>query len=611
MASLNVSRCLSLVLAWGAALTGTVQGQDLDWPVIPYNYVAQGENLRDVLANFGANYDGSVIVSDKVNDQVSGRFDLKDPQSFLQLMASLYNLIWYYDGAVLYVFKSTEMQSRLVKLEEVSETELRQALEAAGVWEPRFGWRPDMSERLVYVSGPSRYLDLVEQTAMALEEQHALRSEKTGDLAVEVFPLKYAVAEDRRIKYREDDIDAPGVATILARVLGDANVVSVDGGQDSPRLPAQPGRAVVQAEPSLNAIIVRDTQDRMPMYRRLITALDRPSSRIEVGLSIVDINAENLAELGVDWRVGISVGPRQLIDIRTTSQNLGGPGNFSPGTTREAGASLVDSRGLDYLLARITLLQSQGRAQVGSRPTVLTQENTLAVIDHSETYYVKVVGERVAELKPITYGTMLKLTPRVIQLGDKPEISLSLHIEDGNQKPNSTGVDGIPTIARTVVDTVARVGHGQSLLIGGIYRDELNESMRKVPLLGDIPYLGALFRFKSNFTRRSVRLFLIEPRLIDNGVGHFVALGSKRGYMDGLLQVDELSNQSLSLQQLLGTTQCQVLGSARELQQIMALSGKDSSLSACSLGNDITGWRISEGACVEGVDQCVRAAKKP
>ncbi|MFJ2481331.1 type III secretion system outer membrane ring subunit SctC [Pseudomonas sp. NPDC087598] len=602
MASLSISRFLSLVLAW--LLTTTAYGQDLDWPAIPYNYVAQGENLRDVLANFGANYDGSVIVSDKVNDQVSGRFDLKDPQSFLQLMASLYNLIWYYDGAVLYVFKSTEMQSRLVKLEQVSEAELRQALEAGGVWEPRFGWRPDMSGRLVYISGPPRYLDLVEQTAMALEQQHALRSEKTGDLVVEIFPLKYAVAEDRRIKYREDDIEAPGVATILARVLGDANVVAVEG-QDSPRSPVQSGRAVVQAEPSLNAILVRDTKERMPMYRRLITALDRPSARIEVGLSIVDINAENLAELGVDWRVGISVGPRQLVDIRTSTENLGGPA-----TTREAGASLVDSRGLDFLLARITLLQNQGRAQIGSRPTVLTQENTLAVIDHSETYYVRLIGERVAELRPITYGTMLKLTPRVIQLGDKPEISLSLHIEDGNQKPNSSGPGGLPTIARTVVDTVARVGHGQSLLIGGIYRDELSESMRKVPLLGDIPYLGALFRFKSSFTRRSVRLFLIEPRLIDNGLGHFVALGSKRGYMDELLQVDELSNQSLSLQKLLGTTQCQALGQARELQQILAQAGKDSSLTACVMGNAIPGWRISEGACVEGVDQCVRAPEK-
>ncbi|MCB2693112.1 EscC/YscC/HrcC family type III secretion system outer membrane ring protein, partial [Listeria monocytogenes] len=76
----------------------------------------------------------------------------------------------------------------------------------------------------------------------------------------------------------------------------------------------------------------------------------------------------------------------------------------------------------------------------------LTQENTQAVLDQSETYYVRVTGERVAELKAITYGTMLKMTPRVVTLGDTPEISLSLHIEDGSQKPNSAGLDKIPTI---------------------------------------------------------------------------------------------------------------------------------------------------------------------
>ncbi|PXB75495.1 EscC/YscC/HrcC family type III secretion system outer membrane ring protein, partial [Pseudomonas aeruginosa] len=120
-----------------ALLPGAVlRAQPLDWPSLPYDYVAQGESLRDVLANFGANYDASVIVSDKVNDQVSGRFDLESPQAFLQLMASLYNLGWYYDGTVLYVFKTTEMQSRLVRLEQVGEAELKRALTAAGIWEP-------------------------------------------------------------------------------------------------------------------------------------------------------------------------------------------------------------------------------------------------------------------------------------------------------------------------------------------------------------------------------------------------------------------------------------------------------------------------------------------
>ncbi|MFH4013408.1 amidase family protein, partial [Acinetobacter baumannii] len=242
-----------------ALLPGAVlRAQPLDWPSLPYDYVAQGESLRDVLANFGANYDASVIVSDKVNDQVSGRFDLESPQAFLQLMASLYNLGWYYDGTVLYVFKTTEMQSRLVRLEQVGEAELKRALTAAGIWEPRFGWRADPSGRLVHVSGPGRYLELVEQTAQVLEQQYTLRSEKTGDLSVEIFPLRYAVAEDRKIEYRDDEIEAPGIASILSRVLSDANVVAVGDEPGKLRPGPQSSHAVVQAEPSLNAVVVRN-----------------------------------------------------------------------------------------------------------------------------------------------------------------------------------------------------------------------------------------------------------------------------------------------------------------------------------------------------------------
>lgn len=135
--------------------------------------------------------------------------------------------------------------------------------------------------------------------------------------------------------------------------------------------------------------------------------------------------------------MGIRTGSNQQVIIKTTGDRKGIEGGAALG-------SLVDSKGLDYLLARVNLLENEGNAQVVSRPTLLTQENTQAVIDHSETYYVKISGERVAELQGITYGTMLRMTPRVIQMGDRPEISLSLHIEDGNQKPNSAGPMAFP-----------------------------------------------------------------------------------------------------------------------------------------------------------------------
>ncbi len=105
------------------------------------------------------------------------------------------------------------------------------------------------------------------------------------------------------------------------------------------------------------------------------------------------------------------------------------------------------------------------------------------------------------------------------------------------------------------------------MIIGGIYRDELSVALSKVPLLGDIPYLGALFRRKSELTRRTVRLFIIEPRIIDEGIAHHLALGNGRDLRTGILAVDEISNQSTTLNKLLGGFQCQPLNKAQEVQK--------------------------------------------
>ena len=110
---------------------------------MPYSYVAEGESLRDVLVNFGANYEVSVVVSDKVNDQVNGQFEHDEPLAFLQQLASLYNLVWYYDGNVLYVFKNSEVQSRLINLEQIDPLKVdfripENALGAAKVGQPLY-----------------------------------------------------------------------------------------------------------------------------------------------------------------------------------------------------------------------------------------------------------------------------------------------------------------------------------------------------------------------------------------------------------------------------------------------------------------------------------------
>ncbi|MDW2047143.1 SctC family type III secretion system outer membrane ring subunit VscC, partial [Vibrio sp. 708] len=341
----------------------------------------------------------------------------------------VYNLMWYFDGAVLHVYKATETRSRLLQLELLTARELRSTLISTGVWDARYGWRVAENKGLVYLAGPPRYVELVVQTAEALESRLLQKSNSTDELFVELIPLKYASATDRSISYRDQSITVPGIASVLRRVVGGVQTQITDSAsvQTSPvnGLPAEAakprgktasvhGGATVEAEPGLNAIIVRDTQARLPLYRKLVAQLDQPQSRIEVALSIVDISANDLRQLGVDWRAGVSVGNNRIVDIKTTGDVDNGDVTLGSGQSFK---SLLDSTNLNYLLAQIRLLESKGSAQVVSRPTLLTQENVEAVLNNSSTFYVKLVGKETAALEEVTYGTLLRIVPRIV--GDR------------------------------------------------------------------------------------------------------------------------------------------------------------------------------------------------
>lgn len=79
-------------------------------------------------------------------------------------------------------------------------------------------------------------------------------------------------------------------------------------------------------------------------------------------------------------------------------------------------------------------------------------------------------------------------------------------------------MDSLPQVGRTVISTVARVPQGKSLLIGGYTRDSDTESEEKVPLLGDLPYVGNLFKYKTRNLNNTIRFFLIQPREINESI---------------------------------------------------------------------------------------------
>lgn len=97
---------------------------------------------------------------------------------------------------------------------------------------------------------------------------------------------------------------------------------------------------------------------------------------------------------------------------------------------------------------------------------------------------------------------------------------MALNIEDGSvvesAREQSSGADTLPTVGRTRISTVARVPQGKSLLVGGFTRDERAEVIKRIPLLGHIPYLGRVFSYRQTRQANTVRVFLIQPRELDS-----------------------------------------------------------------------------------------------
>lgn len=588
--------------------------QQLDWADREFKYYANNDSLRAVITNFATNYGVSAAISEQVSEQVSGRFTPDEPEAFLNYLASLYNLTWYYDGAVLYVNKAVETQSKLIQLNQVTVKELRSTLESTGIWDPRFGWRAITGKGSVYLAGPPRYVELVTQVAEVLEQHENQQVAKSDDFYIEIIPLRYASATDRTISYRDQEVIVPGIATILENILSgvDANVASAptdntgDRGDTAQGEPQATSRfrsgAMVQAEPGINSIVVRDARSRLPLYRRLIEQLDRPQAQIEVGLSIIDISVNELEQIGVDWRVGVEAGDNQIVDINTTgdtSENvkLGNGLDFK---------SVLDQTNLNYLLAQVNLLQSEGSAQIVSRPTLLTQENVQAVLSTSETFYIQLVGEKSQSLEEVTSGMVFKIVPRIVgdRYSSRADINLSLQIEDGSQVPDSA-IEGVPSTRKTEMSTLATVKQGQSLLIGGVYRDEITQRLRKVPLLGDIPWLGQLFRSEANTKRRTVRLFIVEPRIITEALGDNIVVGNNQDLRGQIVGIEDISNVNQSFRSALSFYRCQPTQSAIGQQQGLVGDGVSSRRQDCELPTGEQGSRIVPGACDESDSSCL------
>ena len=170
MNSKQFSKRLASIAVAALALGGTASAAEPAWPAAPYDYVVVDQDLRTVLLQFGANIGTRIALSDGVGGRVHGHLPVLPPRQFLDHLAQSYGLDWFFDGTTLAVSATGETETRFVTLPGVGVPALQAALQATGLYDARFALRAGPAAGTAMVSGPPRYLRLVEQTAAALAQ---------------------------------------------------------------------------------------------------------------------------------------------------------------------------------------------------------------------------------------------------------------------------------------------------------------------------------------------------------------------------------------------------------------------------------------------------------
>lgn len=523
-----------LGLCWGEVAVAAVPAS---WKDTSYAYDADDTPLAQVLSDFARTF-GVRLEMKGVQGLVDGRLRADSAEDYLDRLALEHGFLWFVYNGTLYVSPGEEQTSVSLDVSEDAVADLKDALTQVGLLDDRFGWGELPDEGVVIVSGPQEYVDLVTRLS---------EKKKKGDdkLEVMVFPLKYALADDRTISYRDQSILVPGVATILSNLLDGKGGGNVPLGQDTldmtlgsslDALDALQGLAEqrvqdridnrsqsqeqvrqhlldngnngsrVSADIRNNALLIRDDPEKESMYRALVDKLDKPRNVIEIDAIILDIDRSKVDELGLNWQAGSG----------STEANINASGR-APFLANGSSATVL-IQDFNHFFAQIRALEGKGEASLIANPSIMTIENQPAVIDFSETAYLSSVGERVANIAPVTAGTSLQVIPRSIGDGDSRLVQLSLDIEDGSIEQNDSDESGMPRVNRGTISTQAVMRAERSLVVGGFNVEQSQNQDNKVPWLGDLPGVGRLFRYTSRSHSNRERLFILTPRLVGTEV---------------------------------------------------------------------------------------------
>jgi len=314
-----------------------------------------------------------------------------------------------------------------------------------------------------------------------------------------VIPLKNSNVED--------------MEKILSKLVSQMNDMSVRGAKKGQKVK----KAMVVGDAERNALIVLATGDQIKNIRDVVRRIDVEKAQVYIAAKIVEIDVGKAKHIGIDYGLD-DIGLAGRIN---TMQQIHGlskiPGVSTVSKMLPGGlGTLAKFLGLG---AKISLLQQHGAAQVLSEPSVLCTNNKDSEIYVGQVRSVltsSAAGDNKNDQVRNNYsrediGITLKVKPR-LSSNNKVALEVEANIEDID--PSSTKQADRPTTTKRKVTTNAIVNNGQTIILGGLIKSSNGESTRKIPLLGDIPLIGTLFRTTNNDVRKINVVIYLTPYIV-------------------------------------------------------------------------------------------------
>lgn len=289
-------------------------------------------------------------------------------------------------------------------------------------------------------------------------------------------------------------------------------------------------RGFVSSDVRTNTISVRETADKLEQIRRLVSTWDVPVRQVSIEARIVRAQTNVAESLGVRWGGAaydvsgdnvFAIGGSQsaVEEARQAAAGTNSTITFPDalavdlGVTGDGASSFAIGWGSDDFLVdlEISALESDGKAELVSQPRVVTADRQTATIKSGEEIPYQEASSSGATSVSFKEAVLsLEVTP---QITPDDKIIMDLVV---NQDSRGEVTAGIPSINTNEVATQVLVGNGETVVLGGIFQSQVSTQITKTPFLGDIPYLGRLFKRTDYIDERSELLIFITPKIVKN-----------------------------------------------------------------------------------------------